>query len=61
MALKDFFEGFPEFSPNEFYVTGESYAGVYVPILSELVMGDPDFNFQVSWIPFTLFYIRFSR
>ncbi len=48
MALKDFYEGFPEFAPNKFYVTGESYAGVYVPMLSELVMEDPDFNFQVT-------------
>ncbi len=48
MALKDFFKGFPEFSSNDFYVTGESYAGVYVPTLSELVMEDPAFNFKVQ-------------
>ena len=47
MALKDFFKGFPEFSSNDFYVTGESYAGVYVPTLSELVMEDNAFNFKV--------------
>ena len=48
MALKDFFAGFPEFAANDFYVTGESYAGVYVPMLSELVMNDPEFNFKVT-------------
>ena len=48
MALKDFFAGFPEFAVNDFYVTGESYAGVNVPMLSELVMNDPEFNFKVT-------------
>ena len=48
MALKDFFSGFPEFAATDFYVTGESYAGVYVPMLSELVMNDSEFNFKVT-------------
>ena len=58
MALKDFFAGFPEFAANDFYVTGESYAGVYVPMLSELVMNDPEFNFKVTnlfWCSILLF------
>ena len=29
-ALVSFFEGFPEFKDNEFYITGESYAGQYI-------------------------------
>ena len=48
MALKDFFVGFPEYRTNVFYVTGESYAGFYVPTLSVRLADDPDFNFQVN-------------
>ena len=32
-ALNQWFERFPEFKTNEFYISGESYAGVYVPFL----------------------------
>ncbi|XP_069507337.1 lysosomal protective protein isoform X2 [Ambystoma mexicanum] len=46
LALKEFFRLFPEYSKNEFFITGESYGGVYVPTLSELVMEDPSINLQ---------------
>ncbi|XP_069099611.1 lysosomal protective protein-like [Pleurodeles waltl] len=46
LALKEFFRLFPEYSKNEFYITGESYAGVYVPTLSMLVMEDPSIYLQ---------------
>eukprot|EP00039_Didymoeca_costata_P028038 m.19801 g.19801 ORF g.19801 m.19801 type:complete len:487 (-) comp6676_c0_seq2:269-1729(-) len=39
-VLKAFFKGFPEYSKNEFFITGESYAGIYVPTLAEQIMND---------------------
>jgi len=33
-ALVQFFELYPEYRDNDFYVTGESYAGKYVPAVS---------------------------
>lgn len=35
--LRQWFAGFPEFQQNEFYVSGESYAGHYVPAITERV------------------------
>ena len=42
-ALQDFFKKFPELAKNEFFITGESYAGVYVPTLAqEILQNAPD-------------------
>ena len=46
LALTDFFGKFPELKKNDFYISGESYGGIYVPTLSALVVGDPNINFQ---------------
>ncbi|XP_078411602.1 lysosomal protective protein isoform X1 [Cetorhinus maximus] len=46
LALKEFFRLFPEYSKNEFYITGESYGGVYVPTLAERVMIDHSIHFK---------------
>lgn len=32
--MKSFYTKFPEYLANELYISGESYAGVYVPWLS---------------------------
>jgi len=39
-VLKAFFAGFPERAANDFFLTGESYAGIYVPTLAEQIMND---------------------
>ncbi|KAK3581008.1 hypothetical protein CHS0354_013902 [Potamilus streckersoni] len=45
-ALKNFFIKFPEFLSNDFYITGESYGGIYVPTLSSRVLDDQAINFK---------------
>lgn len=45
-ALKDFFRLFPEYKDNKLFLTGESYAGIYIPTLAVLVMQDPSMNLQ---------------
>lgn len=47
-ALQDFFSHFPEYKNNELFLTGESYAGIYIPTLAVLVMQDPSMNLQVQ-------------
>ncbi|MBN3306246.1 PPGB protein, partial [Amia calva] len=46
LALKVFFQLFPEYSKNELYLTGESYGGIYIPTLAERVMEDPSLNLK---------------
>ncbi|KAM3127526.1 hypothetical protein pb186bvf_020358 [Paramecium bursaria] len=43
-ALKSFYKKFPEFAKNQLYISGESYAGIYVPHLASLVLKDKSIN-----------------
>lgn len=49
LAISQFFELFPELRKNDFYVSGESYAGKYVPALSHQIhtrQNSVKFNFK---------------
>lgn len=37
-AVIGFFKRYPQLSHQDFYITGESYAGIYIPMLMELIM-----------------------
>lgn len=48
-ALLSFFDKFPNFTQNEFFIFGESYGGFYVPTLSlRVVAGTAKIKFKVS-------------
>ena len=50
LALLDFFNKFPQLKTNPFFVTGESYGGVYVPTLSSRILkGNSTINMKVSF------------
>jgi serine carboxypeptidase-like clade I len=38
LAIQDFFSKFPEYLKSKLFLTGESYAGVYVPTLAEAIL-----------------------
>ncbi|EYC11843.1 hypothetical protein Y032_0049g1805 [Ancylostoma ceylanicum] len=37
-ALVAFFNQFPQYKTNDFYITGESYGGIYVPTLMQTIL-----------------------
>ncbi|XP_034280063.1 lysosomal protective protein [Pantherophis guttatus] len=46
LALKEFFNLFPEHLPKDLYLAGESYGGIYIPTLAEWVMQDASLNLK---------------
>lgn len=38
--LVNFFAAYPEYKTNKFYITGESYAGIYIPMLMDQISQD---------------------
>jgi cathepsin A (carboxypeptidase C) len=47
VAIVNFFAKFPQFKTNPFFVTGESYGGIYVPTLATRILRlSPEINLQ---------------
>jgi serine carboxypeptidase-like clade 1 len=46
MFVQEWFKKYPEFMTNDFYVAGESYGGIYVPMLSYRVAISDAYNFK---------------
>lgn len=44
--LVNWFDRFPEYKTRDFYITGESYAGHYVPQLSKLILDNNEVTNQ---------------
>jgi carboxypeptidase C (cathepsin A) len=42
VAILEFFQKFSEYKKNDFYISGESYAGIYVPYLAKLLITKKD-------------------
>jgi len=46
--LVNFFNAYPEYVKNEFYITGESYAGIYIPMLTQQIMNNKPTNINLK-------------
>jgi carboxypeptidase C (cathepsin A) len=47
-SLTTFFEAFPEYKANDFYLTGESYAGQYVPNIAHYILKNEPFTTGIN-------------
>ena len=52
-AIMEFYKKFPTLKKNDFYVTGESYAGIYIPYLAYKII-------QANKLPETEIKINFK-
>lgn len=62
MSVHQWFELYPEFQANPFFIAGESYAGIYVPTLAYKVMkGNSYFElcFRLNMCCYALLYIYY--
>ena len=49
-AMTQFFTVFPEYKRSPFYITGESYAGKYIPALGHRIHADPSTKIQLTGV-----------
>jgi len=49
-TLIAFFKAFPEYSKNDLYLTGESYAGQYLPNIANFIVSHGGFNLNLKGI-----------
>ena len=47
-TLATFFAEFPEFAANDLYMTGESYAGQYVPNIAHFILNNEPFTTRLN-------------
>jgi serine carboxypeptidase-like clade 1 len=47
-ALTSWLKEFPEFKANEMFLSGESYAGVYVPTIVQNILANPEENINLK-------------
>lgn len=52
--LQLFFQEFPQFAQNEFWITGESYGGVYGPMLANLIVTGSNSQLKANFKGFSL-------
>ena len=42
LSIKEWYKLFPEFENNRFWISGESYCGMYIPLLADQLLKNKD-------------------